>query len=228
MKSFKALSALLCYPTPELVESVSDIRAVLREERLLPPVTLGKLEPLLEQLASVNIYELEETYVQLFDRSRALALNLFEHVHGESRDRGQAMVDLKALYESHGLQFGSSELPDFLPLFLEFLSILSLDEARLHLADAAHIVRELSERLDQRESPYAALLGAIAELAGDTAADVQLVQDDGVKPDDLAALDASWEEAAVTFGPGEALDNCSRDRLAIRMRAARRTPSAPA
>ncbi|ODU59144.1 MAG: nitrate reductase molybdenum cofactor assembly chaperone, partial [Comamonadaceae bacterium SCN 68-20] len=154
MKSFKALSALLCYPTPALVESVSDIRAALHGERLLSPAALAELEALLEWLASADIYELEETYVLLFDRSRALALNLFEHVHGESRDRGQAMVDLKALYESHGLQFGSSELPDFLPLFLEFLSILPLDEARSHLADAAHIVRELSERLEKRVSPY--------------------------------------------------------------------------
>lgn len=228
MKSFKALSALLCYPTPALVESVPDIRAALHEERLLSPATLAELEALLGWLASADIYELEETYVLLFDRSRSLALNLFEHVHGESRDRGQAMVDLKALYESHGLQFGSSELPDFLPLFLEFLSILPLDEARSHLADAAHIVRELSERLERRESPYAALLAAVAELAGDDAADVQLVEDDNVKPDDLTALDAAWQEAAVTFGPGEAPDGCSRDRLAIRMRAARRTPAAPA
>lgn len=228
MKSFKALSALLCYPTPALVGSVPDIRAVLNGERLLSPAALAGLEPLLEWLAGADIYELEETYVLLFDRSRSLALNLFEHVHGESRDRGQAMVDLKALYESHGLRLGSGELPDFLPLFLEFLSILPLEEARSHLADAAHIVKELAARLEKRESPYAALFAAVAELAGGDAGDVQLVKDDGVKPDDLEALDAAWEEAAVTFGPGEALDNCSRDRLAIRMRAARRAPVAQA
>ncbi len=229
MRSFKALSALLCYPTPALVESVPETRALLHKESLLSPVTLADLEPLLESLASSDIYELEETYVLLFDRSRSLALNLFEHVHGESRDRGQAMVDLKALYESHGLKPRSSELPDFLPLFLEFLSILPLDEARSHLSDAAHIVRELSERLEKRGSPYAALLAAVAELAGDAAAAaVPLVEDDNGKPDDLTALDAAWEEAAVIFGPGEALDGCSRDRLAIRLRAARRTPVAPA
>ncbi len=89
-------------------------------------------------------------------------------------------------------------------------------------------MRELSERLEKRESHYAALLAAVEELSGGDAGDVQLVKDDGMKPDDLDALDAAWEEAAVTFGPGEALDNCSRDRLAIRMRAARRAPVAPA
>ncbi|TAM95490.1 MAG: nitrate reductase molybdenum cofactor assembly chaperone, partial [Rhizobiaceae bacterium] len=108
MRSFKALSALLCYPTPALAESVPETRALLHKESLLSPVTLADLEPLLESLASSDIYELEETYVLLFDRSRSLALNLFEHVHGESRDRGQAMVDLKALYESHGLKPRSS------------------------------------------------------------------------------------------------------------------------
>lgn len=228
MKSFKALSALLCYPTPALVSSIPEIRAALDEEGLLAQSTLAKLGGLLEWLEETDIYELEEAYVLLFDRSRSLALNLFEHVHGESRDRGQAMVDLKALYKRHDLHIASGELPDYLPLFLEFLSILPLDEARAHLSDAAHIVTALSERLEKRESRYSSLLAAIAELAGADAEDVDLVADDGTRPDDLAALDAAWEEAAVTFGPGEALDGCSRDRLAIRLRAARRTPVAPA
>jgi nitrate reductase delta subunit len=228
MKSFKVLSALLCYPTQELVSLVPEIRAALHEEGLLAQTTLEGLGGLFDYLERTDIYELEENYVLLFDRSRSLALNLFEHVHGESRDRGQAMVDLKALYERHDLHIASGELPDFLPLFLEFLSILPLDEARAHLSEAAHIVSTLSERLEKRESRYAALLAAIAELAGDETSDIELVADDGTKPDDLAALDAAWEEAAVTFGPGEALDGCSRDRLAIRLRAARRPPVTPA
>jgi nitrate reductase delta subunit len=227
MKSFKALSALLCYPTQELVSLLPEIRAVLHEEGLLAQTTLEGLGRLFDYLEQTDIYELEENYVLLFDRSRSLALNLFEHVHGESRDRGQAMVDLKSLYERHSLHIASGELPDFLPLFLEFLSILPLGEARVHLSEAAHIVSTLSERLEKRESRYAALLAAISELAGDGASDMELVADDGTKPDDLAALDAAWEEAAVTFGPGEALDGCSRDRLAIRLRAARRPPVTP-
>lgn len=85
---------------------------------------------MIEELASQDLYELQARYVDLFDRSRALSLHLFEHVHGESRDRGQAMVDLKALYESHGLEITASELPDFLPLFLEYLSLRPLEEAK--------------------------------------------------------------------------------------------------
>ncbi|KXF74831.1 nitrate reductase [Paramesorhizobium deserti] len=221
MKTFKALSALISYPTSDLVAALPDIRDLLHEERLLAQERLADLDRLFGWIEETGLYELEETYVLLFDRSRALSLNLFEHIHGESRDRGQAMVDLKALYERHGLHMGSEELPDFLPLFLEFLSILPPGEAREHLGDAAHIVAALNERLTKRETPYAAVFAAIEDLAGE-ASPVELVADDGVAPDDLAALDAAWEETAVTFGPGEALDGCSRDRLAMRMRAHQR------
>lgn len=226
MKSFKALSALLSYPTRDLVAALPDIRAALHEEGLLVRERLAALDRLFGWMGETDLYELEEAYVLLFDRSRALSLNLFEHVHGESRDRGQAMVDLKALYARHGLCMAAGELPDHLPLFLEFLSILPLEEARAHLSETAHIVAALHERLEKRESPYAALLAAIAELAGDSS-QTPLVADDGAQPDDLAALDAAWEEAAVTFGPGEALDGCSSDRLTARLRAHRRNAAAP-
>lgn len=228
MKSLKALSAVISYPKPDLVAALPDIRAALHEEGLLAEGLLAGLDRFLDWMAMADDYELEETYVHLFDRSRALSLNLFEHVHGESRDRGQAMVDLKALYERHGLHMGQGELPDYLPLFLEFLSLLPLDEARAHLRNAAHIVAALHERLVKRETPYAAPFAAIAELAGEGAQDAAIMDDDGIEPDDLAALDAAWEEAAVTFGPGEALDGCSSDRLKTRLRAAQRVPSATA
>ncbi|GAB1584417.1 hypothetical protein PPNSA23_43600 [Phyllobacterium phragmitis] len=221
MKTFKALSALLSYPTLALKAALPDIRAALEGDGLLDEKRLADLGRLFGWMAETGMYDIEETYVLLFDRSRALSLNLFEHVHGESRDRGQAMVDLKALYERHGLHMAQGELPDYLPLFLEFLSILPLDEARAHLGDAAHIVAALHERLEKRQTPYAAAFAAISDLAGE-ASPVELVADDAAAPDDLAALDAAWEEAAVTFGPGEALDGCSSDRLKIRLRAHQR------
>ena len=91
-------------------------------KRACRSATAIALDRLLDELATGDLYDLQERYVLLFDRTRSLSLHLFEHVHGESRDRGQAMVDLKALYERHGLLMSSSELPDHLPLFLEFLS----------------------------------------------------------------------------------------------------------
>lgn len=204
LMTFKALSALLSYPTAELQAATGDVRAALAAERLLPAPALGALEPLLDALARTDIYELQEVYVGLFDRSRSLSLNLFEHVHGESRDRGGAMVDLVETYRAGGFEPTGPELPDHLPVLLEFLATRPLGEARETLADAAHIIEALRVRLTRRESPYAALLAAVVELAGeqaDGAALAQLADATEDDPDDLAALDKVWEETAVTFGP---------------------------
>ena len=112
-----------------------------------------------------DLYALQERYVDQFDRTRSLSLHLFEHVHGESRDRGQAMIDLKSLYEQNGLYLSAAELPDFVPAFLEFLSTRPLAQARALLSQTAHILTALAERLQKRHSPYAAIFQALAALA---------------------------------------------------------------
>jgi len=222
-KTFKILSALLSYPTSELQDAADSLRDTLRDEALLPDSTQQGLETLIGELAASDLYDLQERYVDLFDRGRSLSLYLFEHVHGESRDRGQAMIDLKALYESCGLNTASSELPDFLPLFLEFLSTLPLDEARDLLGQTAHINASLGERLRKRDAPYAVLFEAIDLLAAATPdspnAEIRSELADGDETD-LETLDAQWEEAPVTFGP-EAAPSC-KDGLIARIRAARR------
>jgi len=166
---------------------------------------------------------LQERYVELFDRTRSLSLHLFEHVHGESRDRGQAMIDLKNLYEKHGLSFSTSELPDYLPAFLEFLSTRPSAEARQLLGQPAHILAALAERLEKRDAPYAAVFRALEALAVPAADSEQMdVVPEGADadPNDFAALDAQWEEEAVTFGPAAA-PSC-KDRLVAQIRAGRR------
>ena len=120
---------------------------------------------LLKELAAGDLYDLQERYVLLFDRTRSLSLHLFEHVHGESRDRGQAMVDLKAQYEKAGLEQDSTELPDFLPLFLEYASTLPATEARDALAQPAHIFAAMAERLRKRRSAYEAVFRALVALS---------------------------------------------------------------
>jgi len=222
-KTFKILSALLSYPTSELQDAADSLRDTLRDEALLPDSTQQGLETLIGELAASDLYDLQEHYVDLFDRGRSLSLYLFEHVHGESRDRGQAMIDLKALYESRGLNTTSSELPDFLPLFLEFLSTLPLDEARPLLGQTAHINVLLGERLRKRGAAYALLfqaLDALASVASDSP-QVEAIPDLSEEdPADLALLDAQWEDAPVTFGP-EAAPNC-KDGLIAKIRAGRR------
>ena len=140
----------------------------------------------------------------LFDRSRSLSLNLFEHVHGESRDRGGAMVSLIETYRAAGVEPATTELPDHLPVLLEFLSTRPGAEAQDILADAAHILDALGTRLERRESGYACVLNALSQLAGtqpDAEALAGMLAQPDDDPTDLAALDAAWEETEVTFGP---------------------------
>lgn len=202
--TLKAMSALLSYPGAELQKVAPETAAMLREEKLLSAERLDDLAPLLGELASHDLYDLQERFVHLFDRSRTLSLNLFEHVHGDSRARGGAMVDLLETYRAAGLEPVGPELPDHLPILLEYLSQRPLAEARETLADAAHIFAALAERLDRRHSSYVAVFRALVDLASTTApaeliAEASAAPDDD--PDDLEALDAVWEEAMVTFGP---------------------------
>ena len=225
--TFKALSALLSYPTAELQGAIGEIYAVIRSEGLVDPAARLGLEPFLEDVEAADLFDIQERYVDLFDKTRRLSLHLFEHVHGESRDRGQAMVDLAAMYENDGMTLATSELPDYLPAFLEYLSTQPLDAARGHLDNIIPIVSGIEERLENRRSPYAAVFAALRSIAGAEAIAPRADQPAETENDDLAALDAAWEESAVVFGPGEALDGCSVDRMRMQVRAglrdARRT-----
>jgi nitrate reductase delta subunit len=223
-RTYRALAALLSYPTVALQDAALEIAMTLAEEGLMPAPQRDALTPLLKEIATADIYDLQERYVALFDRSRTLSLHLFEHVHGESRDRGQAMADLIALYRRHGLEVTASELPDFLPLFLEFLSLLPAPEARAMLAEPSGILRALADRLAARNTGYAAAMAALAALAQAPATGTSDIPEED--PDDLEAMDAAWEEAAVRFGPGEAIDGCGTDRLRMRLRAGARDATA--
>jgi nitrate reductase delta subunit len=219
IKALKALSALLTYPSAELQQAAGEISEAIEAETAIPLNVRDRLHKLLTEIATDDIYDLQERYVLLFDRTRSLSLHLFEHVHGESRDRGQAMIDLKAQYEKAGLFMGAAELPDFLPLFLEFLSTLPAHEASDMLGQPAHILAAMAERLRKRGSSYEAAFRALVALAAakpkETEVSALLALPD---PDasDFAALDAAWEDEQVTFGPG-AGDGC-KDGLVARIR----------
>jgi nitrate reductase delta subunit len=231
-RTLKILSALIAYPTAELQAAVPEMRAALDAEARLPQKNRDRLDRILEEIATGDLYDLQERYVLLFDRTRSLSLHLFEHVHGESRDRGQAMVDLKALYERHGLFMSSSELPDHLPLFLEFLSQIPEVEARGLIEETAHILEAIRQRLKKRKVPYSSVFSCVQALAqarpsSDIVAALSAEPDED--PNDLAALDAAWEEEEVTFGPGAAAAaQCGKDGLAVKLRAGRRpAPGVP-
>lgn len=224
MRTLKALSALLTYPTAELQAAAAEIKAVLATEAVLPRTHVARVADLIDDIAGRDLFDAQERYILLFDRTRSLSLHLFEHVHGESRDRGQAMVDLLKVYEEAGYSPTPTELPDFLPLFLEFASTRPPAEALELVGQPGHVLAALRERLAKRKSPYEAVFGALVALSKarlDAAQLAALRAEPDPEPDDLEALDAAWEEEEVTFGPGAGAD-CGVDSLAAKIRQARR------
>jgi nitrate reductase delta subunit len=198
--TLRALAALLGYPSEELKANIADVGDAICGERALSPRARERLTPLLRSLAVEDLLDLQAAYSELFDRSRSLSLHLFEHVHGDSRERGQAMIDLGQQYVQHGFFLEASELPDFVPVFLEFASCLPTGEAQDMLGQPAHVFAALAERLDKRQSPYAGVFHCLVALADARVAAEQLAEvDENTPPEDPADIDVEWEEAPVSF-----------------------------
>jgi nitrate reductase delta subunit len=228
--ALKVASLLLSYPTEALQRAAPELKAALAADTLTGAREQALLAKLADDIAGRDLYDAQERYVFLFDRTRALSLHLFEHIHGESRDRGQAMVDLMAMFENAGFAIGAKELPDYLPMFLEFLSTREPDDARELLGQTAHIIAALRERLRKRKSIYInvfRVLEAIARGKADPAAVAEILKEADDDPQDLAALDRIWEEEAVTFGGGATAQPCGADRIRTQLRAAERRPDRP-
>ncbi|MFZ3161547.1 MAG: nitrate reductase molybdenum cofactor assembly chaperone [Rhodoferax sp.] len=190
--SLRVLARLLSYPDAQLRGDLIEMRQALLSEKAIASARLDELNTLINALARGNALDNEAEYVEVFDRGRATSLHLFEHVHGDSRDRGPAMIDLAQTYEKAGLFLGPDEMPDYLPVVLEFVSTQPPREARAFLGEMAHIFNAIFNALQQRNSPYASVLGALLELSGEKAHPVKVVADE--------PLDASWEEPVVFDG----------------------------
>ena len=217
--TYRALGLLLSYPTPDTAAAMPAVMDALSGERLVPGALVQRLASLADELSSADLYDSQARYVDLFDRSRSLSLQLYEHIHGESRDRGQAMVELLKLYSSHGLELTAKELPDHLPVFLEFLSQRPPAEAAALLGQAANVLEALRERLKKRQSMYACVfdaLVALVEVDRNPAALKALLQEPEDNPDDLEALDRAWAEEQVTFGPDKV--DCPKAALLSRVK----------
>jgi nitrate reductase delta subunit len=191
-KSLRVLARLLGYPDAELRDHLSELLQALHEERALTPMRISELDALIAQLSGPASLDTEAAYVELFDRGRATSLHLFEHVHGDSRERGPAMIDLAHTYEKAGLFLAEGEMPDFLPVVLEFTSTQPPREAREFLAEMAHIFNAIFAALQHRNSAYAAVLGALLELAGEKPQPVLIAADE--------PLDTVWAEPVVFEG----------------------------
>ena len=191
-RTLRVLAKLLSYPDAELRQHLPELRDAVHGEHMLSPRRLAELDVLIDSLAQMDALDAEASYVELFDRGRATSLHLFEHVHGDSRERGPALIDLAQTYEKAGLCLAPQELPDYLPAVLEFVSTQPAQEARAFLAEMAHILNAIFTALQRHESHYANVLIALLELAGETAQTVEIAPDE--------ALDASWEEPVIFDG----------------------------
>lgn len=201
MKTLKILSVMLCYPQSDMQMALDEMAEVLEQENLVPERQRWAVQDLMRKMAQTDLMELQERYVRLFDRGRALSLHLFEHIHGESRDRGQAMVNLLHIYQQHGFSLNIRELPDYLPLFLEYLAQRPLAEALDMLGDALHVIALLGARLAERGSDYHVVFDALSALVGEPAdiSDIrQQVSQEGPDPS-VVNMDKIWEEETVTF-----------------------------
>ena len=194
-KSLRVLAALLGYPDAQMRSHLREMRELLRDEHALSDSRLSELDALMAALERAEPLQAESDYVELFDRGRGTSLHLFEHVHGDSRERGPAMIDLGQTYESAGMVLTEGELPDYLPAVLEFVSTQPVREAKAFLGEMSHIFNAIFGALQHRESAHASVLGALIELAGERAQAVA-----SIRPPVEEALDESWAEPVVFDG----------------------------
>lgn len=210
-QTYNILSLLLSYPDKELIENLGLMRDELAREYLLGRRAMRKLSDLMAWMGASDILDLEEHYVDRFERTASLSLYLFEHIHGDSKERGGAMVDLAEYYQKHGFSCTPSELPDYLPMFLEFLSFMPRRDAKNLLGDIINILQALFDRLTDQASPYAAVLFALKSLTS-SLPDFNLMResifkDKGALPSN-DALDRLWEEKAITFMGNDITKGC--------------------
>ena len=220
MKTFKAISLLLCYPESDWLAALPELESVLAEEAESNGQAGPRMAPLFVQLRETKLIALQESYVATFDRNPSHSLHLFEHIHGESRDRGSAMIDLLEEYWKYDFDASASELPDYVPLFLEFLSLLPADEALALLGDAVHVIATIGRKLDANGSPYATAFQVLEAMS-------PIVAQELTEPP-VHDMDEAMEMFGPTMDGVEPLMNPGPQVSVVQMPASRRQAAAPA
>lgn len=158
MKLYTVLARLLDYPTPELMSHLSEVVDVVNDDNR---VTIEERNQLTEFVSWLQLHDLtgiQQIYVQTFDMVPEHDLHMTHHIHGDSRDRGPALIDLTEHFKANGLEIKDGEIPDYLPLLLEYVSTLGEEESRFFLADVGKILAILADNLEKADSPYAKLV----------------------------------------------------------------------
>lgn len=210
MSVLKLIGVLLDYPRDELWEHRVELLDAADDPGLTQPRRVA-LIAFVQTLLDTDPLTAQDAWLSTFDRGRSMSLLLFEHIHGESRDRGQAMVDLIEIYRKHGFELAAKELPDYLPLLLEYLAQRPQDQVRDWLSHISHIVGMLAARAGERNSPYQVLFDSLVELA-EGKLDLGVLRrraSEEPRDDTPEAMDRLWEEEVVRFGAEAPADNYS-------------------
>ncbi len=210
MRLLKLIGVLMDYPQDELWQHREELLSATDDPELSKQ-RQAELRDFVSILLGTDPLATQDAWLSTFERGRSMSLLLFEHIHGESRDRGQAMVDLIDAYRKNGFDLTAKELPDYLPLLLEYLSHRSPDEARDWLGHVKHIVGMLAARAAERRSPYTILFAILVELAAGNL-DVSVLRrraSEEPRDDTAEAMDRLWEEEAVRFAPQARAEDCS-------------------
>ena len=210
MQTIKVLGALLHYPQEELIEALDEIEQLIEVESLLHPEKVSAIGRCIDQMRNQTLLDLQEQYVQLFDTNPKHALYLFQHLYGDAPQRGPALADLIGMYNDYGYQSTATELPDYLPLYCEFVSLFPQSEARLLLGRALPILDLIAQRLQEEGSAYAAVFSALSSLAErneDTVA-VEKLLSDQLRDGKEKTMDEAWKELPISFtAEGEQLNH---------------------
>ncbi|HKL71059.1 MAG TPA: nitrate reductase molybdenum cofactor assembly chaperone [Marinilabiliaceae bacterium] len=198
IKTYKILSLLLSYPNDELQNFLPQVEKELRDESLLQENTITEIAKFCKRFSQLDLTNWQGEYVQLFDYSRSVSLHIFEHIKGDSRDRGQAMVNLMEFYKEKGMRLTAKELPDYIPAFLEFLSTLSIPKSAELLGETVNIMDKINEALSESENPYSSIFKAIISLSAKKPN--KEITKEMIKNEKPLDLDAEYEEEPVTFG----------------------------
>lgn len=197
-KELKAFSLLLMYPEKSVLSALSEIRLAIEQSLKISEEDKKNLNGFLNYLAGNSLADIQETYVETFEVGRAASLNLFEHFCGDSRDRGASMTNLMHMYEEHGLKLKTNELPDYLPVLLDFLSGLSWEDAVTWIHSAAPHITKIDIELQKRESPWRAITSTLLHIGKAATKEAMPTREDL-----LPTIEADWFDAPVTFAASQ-------------------------
>ena len=170
---YKVLAVLLEYPRKELVENWDEMRQLVSTLPNLGDEDKSKLTDFIEWASALSLTKFQAKYVDSFDMTAENSLYLTYHLFDEQdRERGPALIELTELYKSTGFEISDGELPDYLPLILEYVSTMDdTASARAFLQQTAQAADIIASNLEKNASPYAPLVrivehhGLLADIA---------------------------------------------------------------